>query len=57
MPSTLIKFTSAPFLGIFCGFDSFFYSIGKSRVASELFKMGYKEETTHIILNSVKNYK
>jgi len=36
---------------------SFFYSLGKSRVTSELVKMGYKEKTMNIILNNVKNYK
>ena len=57
MLPTLMTFTSAPLLGIFYGFDSFFYSLGKSRVTSELVKMGYKEKTMNIILNNVKNYK
>ena len=57
MLPTLMKFTSAPLLGISYGFDSFFYSLGKSRVTSELVKMGYKEKTMNIILNNVKNYK
>ena len=44
MLPTLMKFTSAPLLGIFYGFDSFFYSLGKSRVTSEFIKNGIQRK-------------
>tara|TARA_Y100000389_G_scaffold54036_1_gene49884 strand:- start:16624 stop:16794 length:171 start_codon:yes stop_codon:yes gene_type:complete len=50
MTEAVMKFAFAPLSGFWSGFNNFFFTVGKSRAAAELARMGYQEEARRLML-------
>ena len=55
MTEAVMKYAFAPVIGLFSGFNNFFFSLGKARAAAELTRMGYHKEAKYLMTTNAED--